>query len=355
MARKLNVAIVGATGVVGSIMRRLIAAERDNWGEVRLIASARSAGKQLDVGDEVLTVQAIGDEAFDGIDIAHFDLPDEVSAEWVPVAAAKGVVVIDKSGYFRMDPEVPLVCREANPQDAANRPKGIIANANCTTLALIPTLAALNAEFGLVSMSVASYQAASGSGKEGLEALYAQLEKIAGIEGVGTMGSDLRLVLGDAFNAPFGAPLALNVVPKVGGWKDDGWTSEELKVRNESRKILGLPDLKVASTCVRVPVAVGHSQVVHATFDREVTVADAHRVLGAADGVTLVDDPANGVFPMPIDSVGKSGTQVGRIRQSIDFPNSLEFFVVADNLMKGAALNSIETADLVRRELEAAQ
>ncbi|GAA1693405.1 aspartate-semialdehyde dehydrogenase [Glycomyces endophyticus] len=355
MARKLNVAIVGATGVVGSIMRRLIAAERGNWGEIRLIASARSAGKQLDVGDETLTVQAIGAEAFDGIDIAHFDLPDEVSAEWVPVAAAKGVVVIDKSGHFRMDPEVPLVCREANPGEAANRPKGIIANANCTTLALIPTLAALNAEFGLVSMSVASYQAASGSGKEGLEALYAQLQKIAGVEGLGTAGHDLRSVLGEEFDAPFGAPLALNVVPKVGGWKDDGWTSEELKVRNESRKILGLPDLKVASTCVRVPVAVGHSQVVHATFDREVTVADAHRVLGAADGVDLVDDPANGVFPMPIDSAGRTGTQVGRIRQSVDFPNSLEFFVVADNLMKGAALNSIETADLVRRELEAAQ
>jgi aspartate-semialdehyde dehydrogenase len=353
MARKLNVAIVGATGVVGSIMRRLIAEERDHWGEVRLIASARSAGKMLSVGDETLEVQAISAAAFDGIDIAHFDLPDDVSAEWVPVAAEKGVVVIDKSGHFRMDPDVPLVCREANPEEARNRPKGIIANANCTTLALIPTLAALNEEFGLVSMSVASYQAASGSGKEGLEALYAQVQKLVGVDKVGTEAGDVRAVLGDDFNTPFGAPLALNVVPKVGGWKEDGWTSEELKVRNESRKILGLPDLKVASTCVRVPVAVGHSQVVHATFEREVTVAEAHRVLGAAEGVDLVDDPANMVFPMPIDSVGKGGTQVGRIRQSIDFPNSLEFFVVADNLMKGAALNSIETAELVRQELEA--
>jgi aspartate-semialdehyde dehydrogenase len=353
MARKLNVAIVGATGVVGSIMRRLIAEERGNWGEVRLIASPRSAGKILSVGDENLEVQAISAEVFDGIDIAHFDLPDEVSAEWVPVAAAKGVVVIDKSGYYRMDPDVPLVAREANPEAARNRPKGIIANANCTTLALIPSLAALNAAFGLVSMSVASYQAASGSGKEGLEALYAQLQKVNGIDRIGTELGDVRAVLGEEFNTPFGAPLALNVVPKIGGWKDDGWTSEELKVRNESRKILGLPDLKVASTCVRVPVAVGHSQVVHATFEREVTVAEAHRVLEAADGVDLVDDPANMVFPMPIDSVGKGGTQIGRVRQSIDFPNSLEFFVVGDNLMKGAALNSIETADLVRRELEA--
>jgi len=354
MGRKLNVAIVGATGVVGSIMRRLIADERDNWGEVRLIASARSAGKLLSVGDETIEVQAMSAEAFDGIDIAHFDLPDEVSAEWVPIAAAKGVIVIDKSATYRMDPDVPLVAREANPEAARNRPKGIIANANCTTLALIPTLAALNEAFGLVSMSVASYQAASGSGKEGLEALYAQLQKLSGAGLVGTELGDVRAVLGEEFNAPFGAPLAFNVVPKIGGWKDDGWTSEELKVRNESRKILGLPDLKVASTCVRVPVAVGHSQVVHATFDREVTVAEAHRVLAAAEGVDLVDDPANGVYPTPIDSVGRTGTQVGRIRQSLDFPNSLEFFVVGDNLMKGAALNSMETADLVRRELEAA-
>ncbi len=352
MSRKLNVAIVGATGVVGGIMRRLIAAERDNWGEVRLIASARSAGKHLSVGEESIEVQALTAEVFDGIDIAHFDLPDEVSAEWVPVAAAKGVVVIDKSAHFRMDPEVPLVCREANPEAVHDRPKGVIANANCTTLALIPTLAALDEAFGLVSMSVASYQAASGSGKEGLEALYEQIAKVADADRIGTETGDVRALLGEDFNAPFGAPLALNVVPKVGGWREDGWTSEELKVRNESRKILGLPDLKVASTCVRVPVAVGHSQAVHAMFEREVSVEAARRVLADAPGVDLVDDPDAGVYPMPIDGVGKSGTQVGRLRQSIDFPNSLEFFVVGDNLMKGAALNSIETADLVRRELE---
>jgi aspartate-semialdehyde dehydrogenase len=355
MPRKLNVAIVGATGVVGSIMRRLIAAERDQWGEVRLIASARSAGKRLSVGDEQIEVVALGPDVFDGVDIAHFDLPDEVSAEWVPVAAAKGVVVIDKSATYRMDPDVPLVCPEANPGEAANRPKGIIANANCTTLALIPTISALNEAFGLLSMSVASYQAASGSGKEGLEALYAQADKTAGIERIGTESGDVRKVLGEEYDAPFGAPLALNIVPKVGGWREGGWTSEELKVRNESRKILGLPELKVASTCVRVPVAVGHSQAVHATFAREVSVAEAHRVLEGAPGVELVDDPERSLYPMPIDAVGKPGTFVGRVRQSLDFPNSLEFFVVGDNLMKGAALNSIQVAHLVREELERQQ
>ncbi|WP_100447729.1 aspartate-semialdehyde dehydrogenase [Glycomyces xiaoerkulensis] len=355
MSRKLTVAIVGATGVVGSIMCRLLAAEREKWGEIRLLASPRSAGKTLYVGDEAVTVQAISAEAFEGVDIAHFDLPDDVSAEWVPVATEKGAVVVDKSATFRMDPEVPLVCPEANPDDAHTRPKGVIANANCTTLALIPTLAALDGAFGLRSMSVSSYQAASGSGKEGLESLYAQIDKSAGVERIGTEPGDVRAVLGEEYDAPFGAPLALNVVPKVGGWRDGGWTSEELKVRNESRKILGLPDLKVASTCVRVPVAVGHSQAVHATFEREVSVAEAHRALRDAPGVDLVDDPENMEFPMPIDGVGKPGTQAGRVRRSIDFPNSLEFFVVGDNLMKGAALNSMQVADLVRRELEAKQ
>ncbi|QSB04829.1 aspartate-semialdehyde dehydrogenase [Natronoglycomyces albus] len=348
---KPNVAIVGATGVVGSIMRNLLAEDRDRWGKISLLASPRSAGKELKVGDETIVVQALSAEAFDGVDIAHFDLPDEVSAEWVPVAAAKGVVVIDKSAHFRMDPDVPLVCPESNPQDVSHRPKNIIANANCTTLALIPSLAALNEAFGLKEMRVASYQAASGSGKEGLEALYEQAGKVAGLTGLGTVGHEVREVLGEDFNAPFGAPLVMNVVPKVGGWKDGGWTSEELKVRNESRKILGLPDLAVSSTCVRVPVAIGHSQAVNATFAKDVTVEAAHEVLRNAPGVDVVDDPENMVFPMPIDSVGAKGTQIGRIRQSLDFPRSLDFFVVADNIMKGAAENSHQTAVLVAQEL----
>lgn len=350
---KPNVAIVGATGVVGSIMRDLIADDRERWGKVSLLASPRSAGKQLNVGDETITVQALSAEALEGVDIAHFDLPDEVSAEWVPVAAEKGVIVIDKSAYFRMDPEVPLVCAESNPESARNRPKNIISNANCTTLALIPSLAALDEAFGLKEMRVASYQAASGSGKEGLEGLYAQVAKSAGTEGIGTAGHDVRDVLGEEFNEPFGAPLAWNVVPKVGGWKEGGWTSEELKVRNESRKILGLPNLAVSSTCVRVPVAIGHAQAVNATFEKDVSVEAAHEVLQKAVGVELVDDPANMKFPMPIDSVGAKGTQIGRVRQSLDFPRSLDFFVVADNIMKGAAENSMQTAVLVAEELAA--
>lgn len=350
MSKKPTLAIVGATGAVGAVMRDVISRRADVWGEIRLIASPRSAGKRLTVRGEEVTVQALSEEVFDGVDVAQFDLPDEVSAQWAPIAAARGAIVIDKSATFRMNPQVPLVVPEANPEAVRNRPKGIIANANCTTLALIPTLAALHAAFGLESMTVASYQAASGSGVEGVNALYDQLQTVGGNRDIGFGSADVRAALGPGADEVFGAPLALNVVPKVGGWKDGGWTSEELKVRNESRKILGLPNLAVASTCVRVPVVAGHSQAVHATFASEVDAAAARKVLQDAPGVVVSDDPASGVFPMPVDAAGNDDTYVGRIRQSLDFPRSLEFFVVGDNLIKGAALNSAQVAELLLEE-----
>lgn len=348
---KPTLAIVGATGAVGSVMLEVVSRRVDAWGEIRLIASPRSAGRKLRVRGEEVTVQAISEDVFDGVDVAHFDLPDEVSAHWVPIAAAKGVIVVDKSGYFRMDPEVPLVVAEANPEAVRDRPKGIIANANCTTLALIPALAALHRAFGLKSMSVASYQAASGAGQAGFDTLYDQLGAVAGNRGLGTASGDVRDALGEGSGDTFGAPLALNVVPKVGGWRPDGWTSEELKVRNETRKILGLPDLKVASTCVRVPVMTGHSQAVHASFATAVDADAARKVLTDAPGVTIVDDPAANLYPMPIDAAGRDDTLIGRIRTSLDFENSLEFFIVGDNLLKGAALNSAQTAELLLPEL----
>ena len=347
---KPTLAIVGATGAVGTVMRDVISRRDDVWGQIKLVASPRSAGKQLSIRGKDVTVEALSESVFDGVDVAQFDLPDEVSAQWAPIAAAAGAIVIDKSAAFRMDPQVPLVVPEANPEAVRDRPKGIIANANCTTLALIPTLTALNRAFGLQSMSVASYQAASGSGQAGLESLYDQTQAVAGNRSVGTKVGDVADAVGPDGSEVFGAPLAFNVVPKVGGWRDDGWTSEELKVRNESRKILGLPDLKVASTCVRVPVAIGHSQAVHATFASKVDADAARKVLADAPGVTVVDDPQAGKYPMPIDAVGTDDTYVGRIRTSIDFENSLEFFVVGDNLLKGAALNSAQIGELLLPE-----
>ena len=350
MSRKPTLAIVGATGAVGAVMRRVVSDRADVWGDIKLVASPRSAGRTLTVRGRDIVVEAISAEVFDDVDVAQFDLPDEVSAQWAPVAAARGAVVIDKSGAFRMDPQVPLVVPEANAEEVRNRPKGIIANANCTTLALIPSLAALNRAFGLESMTVASYQAASGSGQEGFTTLYDQIAAVAGNRELGLVAGDVRDALGDGADDTFGAPLALNVVPKVGGWREDGWTSEELKVRNETRKILGLPGLKVASTCVRVPVIQGHSQAVHATFGSAVDADAARKVLADAPGVTVVDDPATDRWPMPIDAAGHDDTFIGRIRTSLDFPNSLEFFVVADNLLKGAALNSAQIAELLLPE-----
>lgn len=349
--RKPTLAIVGATGAVGTVMLDVVSTRDDVWGEIRLAASGRSAGRRLRVRGQETEVAELTGEFFDGVDLAMFDVPDSVSARWAPVAAARGVVVIDKSGAFRMDDEVPLVVPEINPGQAANRPKGIIAVPNCTTLSLIVAIAALHRAFGLREMVVASYQAASGAGQAGADTLYAQLDKVAGSRAVGQRAGDLRGVVGDF--GPFPAPLALNVVPWAGSLRDAGWSSEELKIRNETRKILGMPRLKVAATCVRVPVVTGHSAAVHAVFGSEVTRQDAQWVLSEAPGVVLCDDPERGEFPTPADIVGTDPTWVGRVRQSLDDPSAIDFFVCGDNLRKGAALNAAQIAELLVPEFSA--
>ena len=347
-------ALVGATGAVGSTMIEIMDS-RDSvpWGEIRLVASARSAGKVLRVRGEDITVRELAPEVFDGVDIAMFDVPDEVSAEWAPIAAARGAVAVDNSGAFRMDPEVPLVVPEVNADKVTDRPKGVIANPNCTTLSMMAAMGALHREFGLEALVVSSYQAASGAGQPGIDQLYAEIEALAG-KGAGNVSGDVATVLtdagvpvGSAAGSPFPAPLALNVVPWAGSLKDDGWSSEELKVRNESRKILGIPELKVSATCVRVPVVTTHALAIHATFSRDVSVEAARKVLSAQPTIVVKDDPAAGEWPTPADAVGGDPTVVGRIRQSLDFPNTLELFVCGDNLRKGAALNTYEIAETV--------
>ena len=349
MSARPTLAVVGATGAVGTVMLDLLSTRADVWGEIRLIASPRSAGRRLTVRGEEATVVALSEEAFDGVDVAMFDVPDEVSATWVPVAAARGAVAVDNSGAFRMDPEVPLVVPEVNPQDAANRPKGVIANPNCTTLSLIVAVGALHRAFGLEELVVASYQAASGAGQAGIDTLYGQLDKVAGTRSLGQRAGDLRGVVGDL--GPFPAPLALNVVPWAGSPKDEGWSSEELKIRNESRKILGLPGLRVNATCVRVPVVTTHSAAVHARFSRHVGRRAAWDTLRTAAGVVVCDEPERGDFPTPADVVGTDPTWVGRVRESLDDPKGIDFFVCGDNLRKGAALNTAQIAELVAAEL----
>jgi aspartate-semialdehyde dehydrogenase len=345
MSHKPRLAIVGATGAVGSVVRQLVTEREDIWGEITLIASARSAGIELPVRGELLAVKALEAHIFDNIDIAVFDVPDEVSAEWVPIAARRGAVCIDNSGAFRMDRDVPLVVPEVNPQAASYRPRNIIANPNCTTLSMIVALGALHRAFELKALVVASYQAASGAGQPGIDRLNAELEIVAG-KGLGSVAGDVRAAV-EAIDgpSPFPAPLALNVVPWAGSAKDDGWTSEELKVRAESRKILGLPNLWVSATCVRVPVVTTHSLAVHAVFEDVVTVGAALTVLEAAPGVVLMD------LPTPADVVGTDPTYVGRVRQALDDHHALDLFVCGDNLRKGAALNTIQIAELVAAEI----
>lgn len=353
-AGRPTLAVVGATGAVGSVMLKILSTREDVWGEIRLVASPRSAGRELTCRGEPLVVQALAPEVFDGVDVAMFDTPDEVSAAWGPIAVERGAIVVDNSGAFRMDPEVPLVVPEVNPAQARNRPKGIISNPNCTTLTMMDALSALHRRWGLTELVVASYQAASGAGQPGIDRLYDELSVVSDDRWLGQSAGDVRRAVEAKLgmeDSPFPAPLALNVVPWAGSAKDDGWTSEELKVRNESRKILGIPDLRVSATCVRVPVVTTHSLAVHATFQSPVSVAEARQTLMDAPSVVVLDDLDANEFPTPADVVGSDPTFVGRIRQALDFPHALDLFICGDNLRKGAALNTAQIAELLAAEL----
>ncbi|MFJ3437672.1 aspartate-semialdehyde dehydrogenase [Streptomyces cyaneofuscatus] len=371
-ARRPSLAVVGATGAIGGVMLRILSQHADVWGEVRLVASPRSAGRKLVVRGEESEVLALAEDVFDGVDVALFLVPDDVSARWAPIAASKGAVVIDDSAAFRLDDDVPLVVPEINSHAARLRPRGIVASPNCTTLSLIVAVGALHAEFGLRELIVSSYQAVSGAGRDGVTALREQLSLVAGTE-LGTHPGDVRRALGDGASAasnssnssngpngpngpnspfgPFAAPVALNVVPWAGTDAGNGWSSEELALREECRKVLGLPDLKTTATCVYVPVIATHSMSVHARFENEVAVDRAHEILATAPGVVLFDSPASGDFPTPSDVVGTDPTWVGRVRRSMDDPRALEMFICGDNLRKGAALNVAQIAESVAAEI----
>ncbi|MDT0380234.1 aspartate-semialdehyde dehydrogenase [Streptomyces sp. DSM 42041] len=339
-----TLAVLGATGAVGSVLRGLLSERRDVWGEIRLLASPRSAGRKLPVRGEEVEVLALDEEALEGVDVALFHLPDDAAAQWAPVAAAKGAVVIDSSAVFRAEDDVPLVVPEINAHAARVRPRGIVASPDCTTLALIVAVGALHSAWGLESLVLSTYQAVSGSGREGVDTLRRQLAEVAGTD-LGTKPGDVRRAVTGA--GPYPAPIALNVVPFAGAGTTDGWTTDEMAVRAETRKILGMPQLPVSVTCVRVPVVTGHSVAVHARFENEVTVPQAHEILAAAPGVVLCDAPGEGEFPTPADAVGTDPTWAGRVRRALDDPQALEFFVCGDNLRKGAALNSVQIAELV--------
>ncbi|MGW0394442.1 aspartate-semialdehyde dehydrogenase [Streptomyces sp. NPDC003042] len=344
-------AVVGATGAVGSILLRILSQRADVWGDIRLIASWRSAGRVLAVRGEECEVLALTEDAFDGIgkgDVVLFLTPAEVSARWAPLVAARGAVAVDQSAAFREDPEVPLVVPEVNGHTVRIRPRGIVAGPDCVTAAMIAALGALHAEYCLADLVVSSYQAASAAGRAGTEALRRQVSLVAG-SSLGEQPGDVRRAVGED-TGPFAAPLALNVVPWSGELREGGWSSHELAVRAETRRILDLDSLPIAVTCVQVPVLTGHSLTVRARFEQKVDAAHAREILDTAPGVVLVDDPAAGEFPTPADAAGTDPAWVGRVRASLDDVRSLEFFVCADNLRKGAALNAAQISELIAGE-----
>ncbi|MBY6061628.1 aspartate-semialdehyde dehydrogenase [Microbacterium esteraromaticum] len=343
-----SIAIVGATGQVGTVMRDILAERAFPIRELRLFSSARSAGTAIEYGGETVIVEDVEKADASGIDIALFSAGATASRAYAPKFAAAGAVVVDNSSAWRMDPEVPLVVSEVNPDAMDDRPKGIIANPNCTTMAAMPVLKALHAEAGLERLIVSTYQAVSGSGLAGAQELLGQ------VEGVLAQGDTLNLVHdGSAVDFPqpekYVAPIAFDVIPMAGSVVDDGEneTDEEKKLRNESRKILGLPDLRVAGTCVRVPVFTGHSLSINAEFASDITPARAYEVLASAPGV-IVDE-----VPTPLQAAGKDPSFVGRIRadQSAPEGKGLVLFISNDNLRKGAALNAVQIAEELTRRL----
>jgi len=336
----MRIGIVGATGQVGTVMRRILAERAFPVSQLRLFASARSAGRTLPWGDTEITVEDADTADYAGLDIALFSAGKGASKVLAPRVAAAGAVVIDNSSAWRMDPEVPLVVAEVNPHAAADRPKGIIANPNCTTMAAMPVLKPLHLEAGLVGLVVATYQAVSGAGLSGVAELDEQVRKVA--ERATELTHDGAAV---EFPEPrqFSQPIAFNVLPLAGSIVDDGSdeTDEEQKLRNESRKILEIPGLPVSGTCVRVPVFTGHSLQVNARFARPLTPARAREVLAGAPGVTLDE------VPTPLKAAGQDPTYVGRFRADETATNGLAFFCSNDNLRKGAALNAVQIAELL--------
>jgi aspartate-semialdehyde dehydrogenase len=330
-------------------MRQILADRDFPAAKVRFFSSARSAGTELEYRGEKIIVEDVAEADYSGIDIAVFSAGATASREYAPKFADAGAVVVDNSSAWRKDPDVPLVVSEVNPDAIKSRPRGIIANPNCTTMAAMPALKVLHEEAGLKRLMASSYQAVSGSGLAGVNELIEQTKA--------AVSQDLEALVtdGKAIELPepktYVAPIAFNVVPLAGNMVDDGSleTDEEQKLRNESRKILGIPTLKVSATCVRVPVFTGHTLTIHAEFGREITPDRALELLADAPGVQLAD------VPTPLDSAGIDNTIVGRIRQdqAVEDNRGLVLVVAGDNLRKGAALNTVQIAELVVKELSA--
>ncbi len=327
-----NVAILGATGAVGRTMLKVLEERDFPIEELKLLASERSAGTEIEFRGNKYVVEAVTPESFEGIDIALFSAGSSRSKIWAPIAAEKGAVVIDNSSAFRMEPDVPLVVPEVNPDDV-HLHKGIIANPNCSTIQMVVALYPIHKKKKIKRIIVSTYQAVSGAGAKAIEDL--EKETRSKFEGKHYYPEVLP------------ASIAFNVIPRIDVFMENGYTKEELKMLNETRKIMHAPDIKVSATCVRVPVFVGHSESVTIETEEPITPEEAREILKDSPGVIIEDDPENNVYPMPIDVEGKDDVFVGRIRKDLAFENGLSMWVVADNLRKGAATNAVQIAEVL--------
>jgi len=337
MSQSFNVAIVGATGAVGEAMLSILAERQFPIGRLHLLASARSAGEKIDYGARKIVVEDLATFDPAGIDIALFSAGGSVSKEFAPKFAAAGAVVIDNSSAFRQDDDVPLVVSEVNPEAIARRPRGIIANPNCSTMQMLVALAPIHRAVGIERINVATYQSVSGAGRSAMEEL----------------GRQTAAMLGFQTHAPakFPVQIAFNLIPHIDEFMDNGYTREEMKLVWETRKILGDASIQVNPTAVRVPVFYGHSEAVHLETRVKLSAADARALLEAAPGVEVVDDRVPGGYPTPVThAAGSDPVYVGRIREDLSHPRGLDLWIVSDNIRKGAALNAVQLAELVVKE-----
>ncbi|MBN2167857.1 MAG: aspartate-semialdehyde dehydrogenase [Actinobacteria bacterium] len=329
---KPRVAVVGATGMVGQEMRKILEERSFPAASLKLLASERSRGKVFEFRSETVPVEVLGENSFADIDIALFSAGGSISKKFAPIAAQSGAVVIDNSSAFRMDPDVPLVIPEVNPSDALKH-NGIIANPNCSTIQMVVVLCPLHLKFDITRVVVTTFQSVSGTGKEAVEELMCQVRQIENDEPV---SADV-----------YPHQIAYNALPHIDSFEENGYTREEIKMVNETRKIMGEPGFKLTATTVRIPVVVGHSESVNIEFAVPVGPGEAREVLRSAPGVEVLDNPAENIYPLAIDCAGKDPSYVGRIRQDFSRDNCLNMWIVSDNLRKGAALNAVQIAELL--------
>jgi len=334
---RYNVAVVGATGAVGEEMRTVLEERLFPVAELRLLASERSAGQLLEFRDERIRVGVLGEDSFENIDIGLFSAGGSVSDKFAPLAVAAGAVVVDNTARFRMEPDIPLVVPEVNAQEIAQyKRRGIIANPNCSTIQMVVALKPIHEAARIKRVVVSTYQSVSGAGRMAMEELSQQT--VALFDGK------------ELVKERFPHQIAFNCIPHIDAFVEGGYTKEEMKMVNETRKILGEPSLRITATAVRVPVFCGHSESVNIETEKKLTAEDVKAILRAAPGVLLCDEPENNVYPMAIDAVGGDATLVGRIREDDSVPNGINLWIVADNLRKGAALNAVQIAEILIRD-----